>query len=170
MNAADNKQRDPNMSVIRINIDQETNTIKVFNNGKGIPVVEHKEEKMLIPSMIFGHLLTSSNYNDDQKKVTGGRNGYGAKLCNIFSKKFILETSTKEYKKSFKQVWTDNMGKAEEPIIKDAKDEDFTTVTFTPDLAKFKMTRLDDDIVALMSRRAYDIAASTPGVKVEANI
>jgi DNA topoisomerase-2 len=170
VNAADNKQRDPNMSVIRINIDQETNTIKVFNNGKGIPVVEHKEEKMLIPSMIFGHLLTSSNYNDDQKKVTGGRNGYGAKLCNIFSKKFILETSTKEYKKSFKQVWTDNMGKAEEPIIKDAKDEDFTTVTFTPDLAKFKMTRLDDDIVALMSRRAYDIAASTPGVKVGAII
>ena len=40
--------------------------------------------------MIFGHLLTSSNYNDDQKKVTGGRNGYGAKICNIFSKKFVL--------------------------------------------------------------------------------
>jgi DNA topoisomerase-2 len=54
--------------------------------------------------MIFGHLLTSSNYNDDQKKVTGGRNGYGAKICNIFSKKFVLETSTKETKKSFKQV------------------------------------------------------------------
>ncbi len=92
------------MSVIRINIDKITNTIKVFNNGRGIPVVMHKEEKMMVPTMIFGHLLTSSNYNDDQKKVTGGRNGYGAKLCNIFSKKFILETSTKETKKSFKQV------------------------------------------------------------------
>ena len=36
--------------------------------------------------------------------VSGGRNGYGAKLCNIFSTKFIVETSCKEYRKSFKQV------------------------------------------------------------------
>ena len=65
------KQRDKNMSTIRINIDKDTNTIKVFNNGRGIPVVEHKEEKVLVPTLIFGHLLTSSNYNDDEKKVTG---------------------------------------------------------------------------------------------------
>ena len=92
------------MSVIRVNIDKENNIITVFNNGRGIPVVEHKEEKLLIPTMIFGHLLTSSNYNDEERKVTGGRNGYGAKLCNIFSKRFTIETSSKEYKKSFKQV------------------------------------------------------------------
>ena len=158
------------MSLIRINIDQNENTIRVYNNGKGIPVAEHKEEKVLIPTLIFGHLLTSSNYNDDEKKVTGGRNGYGAKLCNIFSKKFVVETSSREYKKSYKQVWTDNMSKAEDPVVKDAKDEDFTCITFQPDLAKFKMTRLDDDIVALMSRRAYDIAASTPGIKVSNRI
>ena len=59
------------MSLIRVNIDKDTNTIKIFNNGKGIPVVEHKEEKIQVPTMIFGHLLTSSNYNDDEKKVTG---------------------------------------------------------------------------------------------------
>ena len=46
-----------------------------------------------MPELIFGHLLTSSNYNDDQKKITGGRNGYGAKLTNIFSKKFVVETA-----------------------------------------------------------------------------
>ena len=45
--------------------------IKVWNNGKGIPVVEHKTEKMYVPTMIFGHLLTSSNYDDSEKKVTG---------------------------------------------------------------------------------------------------
>lgn len=75
-----------------------------MNNGEGVPVVMHKEEKMYVPEMIFGNLLTSSNYNDDQKKVTGGRNGYGAKLCNIFSTKFTLETSYKKSKKMFKQV------------------------------------------------------------------
>lgn len=87
-----------------INNFREENIISVWNNGQGIPVVEHKDEKMYVPTMIFGHLLTSSNYNDEEAKVTGGRNGYGAKLCNIFSNKFTVETASREYRKVFKQV------------------------------------------------------------------
>ncbi|CAG9794048.1 unnamed protein product [Diatraea saccharalis] len=170
VNAADNKQRDPKMDIIKIDINQEQNTISVYNNGCGIPVVMHKEEKMYVPTMIFGHLLTSSNYNDEEEKVTGGRNGYGAKLCNIFSTKFTVETASKQYKKHFKQTWGSNMTKASEPKVKESgKDDDFTKVTFSPDLAKFKMEKLEDDIVALMSRRAYDVAASSHGVKVYLN-
>ncbi|KPJ15409.1 DNA topoisomerase 2 [Papilio machaon] len=170
VNAADNKQRDSKMDVIRIDINQEQNTISVYNNGCGIPVVMHKDEKMYVPTMIFGHLLTSSNYNDEEEKVTGGRNGYGAKLCNIFSTKFTVETASRQYKKHFKQTWGCNMTKASEPKVKEAgKDDDFTKVTFSPDLAKFKMDKLEDDIVALMSRRAYDVAASSQGVKVYLN-
>lgn len=169
VNAADNKQRDSKMSCIKIEISQETNTISVWNNGQGIPVVMHQDEKMYVPTMIFGHLLTSSNYNDEEEKVTGGRNGYGAKLCNIFSTKFTVETATKQYKRCFKQTWGSNMTKASDPKIKDFSGEDFTKVTFSPDLEKFKMEKLDDDIVALMSRRAYDVAASTRGVSVFLN-
>ncbi|XP_016357871.1 DNA topoisomerase 2-beta-like isoform X1 [Sinocyclocheilus anshuiensis] len=169
VNAADNKQRDKNMTTIKITIDPESNTIAVWNNGKGIPVVEHKDEKMFVPALIFGHLLTSSNYNDNEKKVTGGRNGYGAKLCNIFSTKFTVETACKEYKRSFKQTWQDNMGKTSEAKIKYFDGEDYTCVTFQPDLAKFKMEKLDKDIVALLTRRAYDVAGSCRGVKVMLN-
>ncbi|XP_045623508.1 DNA topoisomerase 2-alpha isoform X1 [Procambarus clarkii] len=169
VNAADNKQRDHSMDTIKVDIDAENNQVSIFNNGKGIPVAMHKDEKMYVPTMIFGHLLTSSNYNDEEQKVTGGRNGYGAKLCNIFSTKFIVETSSKEYKKSFKQTWGNNMSKASEPRIKDFTGEDYTKITFSPDLAKFKMEALTADMVALMSRRAYDIAASSRGVKVFLN-
>ncbi|KAL7740436.1 hypothetical protein ACLKA6_013229 [Drosophila palustris] len=169
VNAADNKQRDKSMNTIKIDIDPEKNIISIWNNGQGIPVTMHKEQKMYVPTMIFGHLLTSSNYNDDEKKVTGGRNGYGAKLCNIFSTSFTLETATKQYKKSFKQTWGNNMSKASDPILKDFSGNDFTRITFSPDLAKFKMDKLDEDIVALMSRRAYDVAASTKGVSVFLN-
>ncbi|KAL6460378.1 hypothetical protein MHYP_G00303440 [Metynnis hypsauchen] len=169
VNAADNKQRDKNMSMIKITIDPESNTISVWNNGKGIPVVEHKDEKMYVPALIFGHLLTSSNYDDDEKKVTGGRNGYGAKLCNIFSTKFTVETACKEYKHSFKQTWQNNMTKTSDPKIKYFDGDDFTCVTFQPDLAKFKMEKLDKDIVALLTRRAYDVAGSCKGVKVILN-
>lgn len=166
VNAADNKQRDKKMDCIKVDINPEENIISVWNNGQGIPVAMHKDEKMYVPTMIFGHLLTSSNYNDEEEKVTGGRNGYGAKLCNIFSNKFIVETATKEYKNQFKQTWGSNMSKASEPKIKPFFGEDYTKITFSPDLSKFKMDKLDDGIVSLMSRRAYDIAASTRGVKV----
>lgn len=169
VNAADNKQRDPKMDTIKVDIDSENNQISIYNNGKGIPVVMHKEEKMYVPTMIFGHLLTSSNYNDEEQKVTGGRNGYGAKLCNIFSSKFTVETASEEYSLNYKQSWAENMSKASEPKVKNFGGDDYTKVTFSPDLKKFKMDSLDQDIVSLMSRRAYDIAASTRGVKVFLN-
>ncbi len=73
------------MDTIKVNIDVEEGTISVYNNGRGIPIEVHSQEKMYIPELIFGHLLSSSNYDDDEKKLTGGRNGYGAKLANIYS-------------------------------------------------------------------------------------
>ncbi|XP_065109660.1 DNA topoisomerase 2-alpha [Paramisgurnus dabryanus] len=169
VNAADNKQRDKTMNCIKVNIDSENNTISVWNNGKGIPVVEHKVEKVYVPALIFGQLLTSSNYDDDQKKVTGGRNGYGAKLCNIFSTKFTVETACRESKQCFKQTWFDNMGRAGECKIKPFDGDDYTCITFQPDLTKFKMQALDKDTVALLTRRAYDIAGSSKGVRVFLN-
>ena len=78
--------------------------ISVWNNGRGIPVEMHSVEKKYVPELIFGTLLTSSNYDDNEKKMTGGRHGYGAKLCNIFSTEFSVQTSCSESKKMFKQV------------------------------------------------------------------
>lgn len=76
----------------------------MWNNGKGVPVEVHAEEGIYVPEMIFGHLLTSSNYDDAEQKTTGGRNGFGAKLANIFSTEFIIETADGERKRQYKQV------------------------------------------------------------------
>jgi DNA topoisomerase-2 len=89
---------------MKVNIDRENNVISVWNNGRGIPIEMHAKEKVYVPELIFGHLLTSSNYDDSEKKVTGGRNGYGAKLCNIFSTEFVIETGDSEKGKKYKQV------------------------------------------------------------------
>jgi DNA topoisomerase-2 len=104
VNAADNKQRDPSMDSLKVTIDPEGNTISVYNNGDGVPVEIHQEEKVYVPELIFGHLLTSSNYDDNVKKTTGGRNGYGAKLTNIFSTEFVIETADGHRLKKYKQV------------------------------------------------------------------
>ena len=61
------------------------------------------------------------------------------------------------------------MSKTDEPKIKDAIGKDFTCISFKPDLAKFKMESLDSDTVALLTRRAYDIAGVARGVTVILN-
>ncbi|EGD72949.1 DNA topoisomerase II, variant [Salpingoeca rosetta] len=171
VNAADNKIRDPTMDCIKVTIDKAKAEISVYNTGKGIPVQVHAKEGVYVPELIFGHLLTSSNYDDNQKKVTGGRNGYGAKLCNIFSTKFVVETCDTETGKKYRQVFRDNMAIKEDPVIVKTKssDKDFTRITFRPDLSKFHMSELDDDIIALMARRVYDVAGTTRGIKVYLN-
>ena len=123
-----------------------------------------------MPEMIFGHLLTSSNYNDEEQKVTGGRNGFGAKLANIFSSEFVIETGTKG-KKLYSQTFRNNMTVKESPVItRNSTGLDFTKVSFRPDLKKFNMTHMDDDTVALLTKRVYDLAGVTNAkVKVRLN-
>ncbi|KAL9420945.1 hypothetical protein AB3S75_038503 [Citrus x aurantiifolia] len=171
VNAADNKQRDPKMDAVKVVIDQEHDLISVYNSGDGVPVEIHQEEGVYVPELIFGHLLTSSNYDDNVKKTTGGRNGYGAKLTNIFSTEFIIETADGKRLKKYKQVFTNNMGKKSEPNISKCKvGENWTKVSFKPDLAKFNMTHLEDDVVALMKKRVVDLAGCLgKSVKVDLN-
>ncbi|KAL6530462.1 DNA topoisomerase 2 [Orobanche minor] len=151
VNAADNKQRDRSMDRLEVEIDAENNFVSVFNNGEGIPVAVHKTENVYVPEMIFGQLLTSSNYDDGSKKTTGGRNGFGAKLTNIFSTEFVVETADSKRKKKYKQLYP--------PVITDCdKEESWTRVSFKPDLAKFQMNHLEADVVALMKKRVIDVA------------
>ena len=82
---------------IKVSYDSETSMWTVFNNGNGIDVAEHPTEKdkdgnpQYIVEMILGELLTSKNYNK-RGKTTGGKNGFGAKLTNLFSTDFRVET------------------------------------------------------------------------------
>ncbi|KAJ3055967.1 DNA topoisomerase 2 [Rhizophlyctis rosea] len=170
VNAADNKVRDSTMDTIKVTIDKENNEISVWNNGRGIPVEIHAKEQVYVPELIFGHLLTSSNYDDDQKKITGGRNGYGAKLCNIFSTEFTVETADSGTGRKFKQSFFNNMSdKSKHHITDNPRGEDYTKITFKPDLAKFGMLIIDDDFEALVKKRAYDLAGCVSGVKVFLN-
>ena len=162
VNAADNYQNDKSMKYIRVDIKQAENKIKIKNGGKGIPIEIHKDYNMYVPQLIFGNLLTSSNFNDDIKKVTGGRNGYGAKLTNIYSKTFIVETANNDRKKKYTQKFYNNMLKFNEPKIEDYDKEDYTCITFEPDLQRFGMDKLDDDIISLFEKRVFDMAGITP--------
>ncbi|PWN50958.1 type II DNA topoisomerase [Violaceomyces palustris] len=170
VNAADNKVRDPSMDQLKVTINKEEGSISVWNNGRGIPIEMHEKEKIYIPELIFGNLLTSSNYDDDEAKVTGGRNGYGAKLANIYSSEFVVETADKKTEQKYRQVFSDNMHTKGKPkITKNSKKDDYTCITFKPDLKRFGMESIDSDIEGLMMKRVYDMAGTVKDVKVSLN-
>jgi len=150
---------------IKVNIDIKNNEISVQNNGRGVPVIFKEDLKVYIPEMIFGQLLTSGNYNKNEKRIVGGKNGYGAKLANIFSTKFKLETVDEERKKKFKMVWKNNMKVKEEPKIKDSDSKGMTKITFNPDLKRFGIKTITPDMLSYMKKRVYDIAVNS-GKKV----
>lgn len=143
---------------IEVTISADNKTITVWNDGEGIPVEIHSEYKIYIPQMIFGELLTSTNYDKDEKKTVGGRNGYGAKLANIFGTSFTVETVDAKTQKKYVQTFRNNMSLVEPPKITSCKNKPYVSVSWTPDFARFKMTEITCDMVSMFHRRATDIA------------
>lgn len=170
VNAADVKARElyeargsakKKMTKIEVAIDEEFSTISVMNDGSGIPVEIHKEHGVYVPELIFGHLLTSDNYDDSDQRVTGGRNGFGAKLTNIFSEEFSVQVTDSTRRRKFEMTWTENMTKHTQPNVKSYTGPDTVIIKFKPDLKRFKTERFEEDLLALMKKRVYDIAATT---------
>ena len=115
--------------IIKVSI--ENNIISVYNNGDGIPIEMHEKENVYIPQLIFGSLLTSSNYDDYKKRTAGGRNGYGSKLTNIFSKSFEIETVSNN--KKYYQKFEKNLSVINKPKITKCSKKEYTKITFELD-------------------------------------
>ncbi len=156
---------------IEISIDQKTGVITMFNDGNGIDVAKHPEYKIWIPELIFGHLRTSTNYNKDEKKIVGGKNGFGFKLVLIYSKWGEIETVDHIRKLRYKQKFSNNLSIIGKPkITKTKKITPFTKISFLPDYQRFGLSSLTEDMFQLFRKRTYDIAAVTHrSVKVKFN-
>jgi DNA topoisomerase-2 len=164
-NCVDEHKRNPKLNRIDVTIDTEKNTISVKDNG-GIPVEMHKDQKQYVPEVIFGNLMSGSNYDDTEDRLVAGLNGLGSKLANIFSKEFIV--STCDGKKSFYQTFRNNMRDRDKPEVKPST-KNHTQITFTPDLEKFGLDKIDDDHFKIIEKRVYDIAGCNPNLKVYLN-
>ena len=150
---------------IRVNVDSKS--IKVYNNGEGIDVAQHPIYKdpdgvpIWIPQLLFGELLTSANY-DKKDKTTGGKNGFGAKLTNIFSKDFSVKTLDKKRKLEWTQKYSGNMRKMEKGKTKKTSKQPYTEIEYTADFQKFGIEEYSEDMINIMKKRTYDIAMCTP--------
>lgn len=160
VNAIDRNSIYPkNVTSLSVSIDKTSGEITIENNGPlgGIAIKMHEKEDIWNPELTFGHLLTSTNYDDTQERVVGGRNGYGAKLTNVYSTKFSIKIKDGENKSVYTQEWSDNMKKCRPPKIKKYTGTTSSVcVSFIPDWARFGMTEMDDSIYKIFEKRVHD--------------
>ena len=164
-NSVDEHKRNPKLNKIDIKVDFQSSTITITDNG-GIPVQKHSEYDEWIPEFIFSNLRTGSNFDDEEERLGAGTNGVGSTLTNIFSKEFKVKTA--DGKKEFTQVFSENMHKRTQPLVKDLK-KNFTEISYIPDLARFSMQTIDDVHIALLKKRAIDAAACNHNLTVSFN-
>jgi DNA topoisomerase-2 len=149
---------------------EEDGTIIMLNDGNGIDVAEHPEYKIWIPELIFGHLRTSTNYNKDEKKIVGGKNGFGFKLVLIWSTYGSVETVDHVRGLKYRQEFNNNLDEICKPSITKCKNKPYTKITFKPDYKRLGLSGLTPEIVSLLRKRVYDIAAVTDkNLKVKYN-
>jgi DNA topoisomerase-2 len=159
------------VSNIQVTIDP-AGMITMTNDGNGIDVVMHPETNVWVPEMIFGHLRTSTNYDKTEKKIVGGKNGFGVKLAYVWSTIGSVETVDHKTRQKYEQTFERNLDIIHPPIITKVKAsaKPYTKITFLPDYARLGVPGLSPDMLALFKKRVYDLSAITDkSVKIRYN-
>lgn len=174
-NAIDSQWVNEDLKNIKVSFDPLERSIKVWNDGQGIPVVKAMidgEEQYHITAL-FSRFHSSSNLVDaDKPPYTGGRNGKGAKITNTWSTKFTVRTMDATRELWFEQTWTDNMAKTKGPVVKKkAAKRGYTEIEFVPDWTRFEMPEgMTDDIQKALTACVWGACACTPSkIKIHCN-
>jgi DNA topoisomerase-2 len=157
------------LPVSHIDISIETDgSITMINDGNGIDVAQ--KDGIWIPELVFGHLRTSTNYNKEEKKIVGGKNGFGFKLVLIWSSYGRIETVDHIRGLKYIQEYKNNLDEICKPSITKCKNKPYTKITFRPDFARLGVSGLTDDMISILKKRVYDIGAITDkNIKVKYN-
>jgi len=169
--------------VTKIDITFDGNRIIVFNNGPGIPVITHAAatqdagRDVYVPEVAFSYWLAGSNIDKAATNVKGGINGLGAKLCNVHSNEFTIDTTDGVTKRHYRQQWRRRMDEMDPPTVTNLRSENglaeddkkpHTRVSFIPAYkelgyklgANGKLLPEDSkDIGAYLCMRAHHVAA-----------
>jgi DNA gyrase/topoisomerase IV subunit B len=149
-------------NVSYINIDIKDDVITMENDGNGIDIAKHPEYNIWIPEMVFGHLRTSTNYNKEEKKIVGGKNGFGFKLVLIWSSYGRIETVDHIRGLKYVQEFKNNLDVICPPVITKVKStKPYTKISFKPDYTRLGISGLTEDMMALIKKRIYDVGAVT---------
>lgn len=165
-NAIDNVWRSSQANIpctkIKVDLDPKTGLTTIWNDGLWIPADLHEKSGLYNAELIFGHLLTSSNYDDKEERMTSGRNGLGIKLTNVFSKEFTVKAYDPESKTLFQKTWINNMRESTPHKLTHPKAKNgYTEVSWIPDFEKFKMVAYDNAALSVIYYQVLNAAMVT---------
>lgn len=177
-NAVDNAERsrntDKECTTVKIDLNMESGLTVISNDGQVVPIVLSDAigddvPPMYVHSLIFGHLRTSSNYDEDrQHRDLSGKNGVGVKCTNIFSSYFRVSGVDPANRLKLVQVWTDNMTKTTGPAVTSLPEGKaavgYTTIRYVPDFKRFKLTRYPPETIKIFKKLVVDSKALMPRV------
>jgi DNA topoisomerase-2 len=134
--------------------------ITVRNGGAPIPVQHHpKFPGKYAPDVIFGTLRSSTNYDTNVIRMGCGRNGFGAKLTNIFSKAFQVKIGDSKNKREYTGMWQNNMKDGPHTTVEENyTGENYVQVSWLLDFKRFGLEKYPSEAIGLFARYVADFS------------
>jgi DNA topoisomerase-2 len=136
------------VTLISVEFDRGAGRFSVYNDGPGLPVTLHADataqagRPVYVPEVAFSYFLAGTNIHKGLANVKGGINGLGAKLANVHSAEFTVETA--DGANHYRQQWRGRLSERGEPELTAQRRgapgaqarASFTRVSFTPAYAE----------------------------------
>jgi DNA gyrase subunit B len=138
----------------------EDNSIRVLDDGRGIPTDMHQKEKKSALEVVMTVLHAGGKFDKDTYKVSGGLHGVGVSCVNALSKHLTVRVFREG--KIFQQEY--QIGKPLYAVkVVGESDQRGTEVTFTPDDTIFQVTEYQFDT---LQNRLRELAYLNKGIRL----
>lgn len=139
----------------------EDNSIRVQDNGRGIPTGMHPKEHRSALEVVLTVLHAGGKFSKDSYKVSGGLHGVGVSCVNALSDLLIAEVHREG--KIFQQKYSKGKPITPVEVIGECQDTG-TTITFHPDSEIFTVTTIYD--YDTLAKRMRELAFLNKGIKI----